>query len=126
MLILPEEHIMSKTNIEFAIEYYNAMLAKDFNTMAGYLHDEAILISPLAKIEGKAAIVEAAKNLAQVLGKIDIRAKFSSENQVMLAYDFIFPTLDLDLPSAVLMSLSEDKIKVIELFYDPRPLLEKR
>lgn len=36
-------------NLAIAESYYNAMLAKDFDKMAGYLHDNVHFIGPLAE-----------------------------------------------------------------------------
>jgi hypothetical protein len=37
-------------NLNLAESYYNAMLAKDFDKMAGYLHDNVHFIGPLAEM----------------------------------------------------------------------------
>ncbi|MBM3632024.1 MAG: nuclear transport factor 2 family protein, partial [Alphaproteobacteria bacterium] len=44
-------------NFNLAESYYNAMLAKDFDKMAGYLHDNVQFIGPLAEMQGKEQIV---------------------------------------------------------------------
>lgn len=110
-----------ENNLQVAEGYYNAMLAKDFDTMASYLHDDVTFIGPLAQMQGKEAIVLAARNLSQILDKIEIRAKFANGDQIMMAYDFIFPMLNLNLRSAVLMDFKDRKITKIELFFDGRP-----
>ena len=48
------------SNIVIAENYYNAMLVKDFDKMSSCLHDDVHLISPLAEIYGKDAVVLAA------------------------------------------------------------------
>lgn len=113
-------------NLKIAENYYDTMLKKDFDTMASYLHKDVHLISPLAEIRGKEEVVLAAKNLSQLLQEIQIRSKFASNNQIMLAYDFIFPDPIGFLRAAVLMEFNNELIFKIELFYDGRPFVEKR
>jgi hypothetical protein len=106
--------------------YYDAMLKKDFSTMARYLHPDVIFIGPLAEMTGKEPVVEAAKGLRNLLYNIDIRARFSASNQVMLAYDFMFPAPIGKLRASVLMNFQDNLISRIELFYDGRPFEEKK
>ncbi|HJN37508.1 MAG TPA: nuclear transport factor 2 family protein [Gammaproteobacteria bacterium] len=116
----------NEKNLHVAKSYYSAMLAKDFNTLASYLHDNVHFMGPLAELQGKEAVVLAAKNLSQILDNIEIRSTFASGNQIMFAYDFSFPTLNLNLRSAVLMDFKKGQITKIELFYDGRPFEQKK
>lgn len=113
-------------NLEAAENYYQAMLAHDFETMASYLHDNVHLISPLAELDGKEAVVAAAKNLSQLLRDIQFRAKFAAHDQIMFAYDFMFSAPIGTLRSAVLMTFADHCIVKIELFYDARPFVQKK
>ena len=113
-------------NLDTAINYYHAMLEKNFDAMASCLHPDVLFIGPLANMSGKEAVVSAAKNLSQILGDIKIRAKFASNNQIMLAYDFMFPAPIGELRAAVLMNFTDQLISKIELFYDGRPFEEKK
>jgi hypothetical protein len=108
-------------NLSLAESYYNAMLAKDFDRMAGYLHDNVHFIGPLAEMQGKDTIVTAAKNFGKVLHNIQIRARFSSDNQIMLAYDMVVSAPIGKFRAAVMMEFTDQLISKIELFYDARP-----
>lgn len=116
----------NESNLHIAMHYYNAMLAKDFDTMASYLHDDVHFISPLVQMQGKEAVILAAKNLSQILDNIEIRAQFANDDQIMLAYDFLFHTLNLNLRSAVLMDFKNAHITKIELFFDGGLLQQKK
>lgn len=116
---------MNTTNVTRAENYYSAMLAKDFDTMASYLHPDVHFIGPLAEMQGKDTVVSAAKNLSQILESINIRSRFESQNQIMLAYDFMFPAPIGKLRAAVRMKFTDQKISKIELFYDGTPFLDK-
>lgn len=113
-------------NLRSAESYYNAMLAKEFDTMASYLDNNVHLIGPLAEIVGKEAVVSAAKNLSSILQDIQIRSRFEHNNQIMFAYDFMFPAPIGKLRAAVLMEFTNQLISKIELFYDGRPFIEKK
>jgi hypothetical protein len=111
--------------LRIAENYYRAMLTKNFETMAGYLHKDVHFIGPLAEMHGKESVISAAKNLTQILNDIQIRSRFSSNNQVMFAYDFLFPAPIGNLRAAVLLEFTDQLISKIDLFYDGR-LLEKK
>lgn len=113
-------HSEDEKNLTVAIDYYYSMLSKDFDTMISCLSNDIHLISPLAQMHSKEEVVTAAKKLAEILQDIKIRSRFASNNQVMLAYDMMFPESMGDFRSAVLMDFKNSKIEKIELFYDGR------
>lgn len=113
-------------NLKFAENYYKAMLAKDFDEMASYLHDNAHFVGPLAEMHGKEAVVSAAKNFGGILQDIQIRSRFSSGNQIMFAYGMIVRPPIGKFRAAVLMEFTDRLISKIELFYDASPFEEKK
>jgi hypothetical protein len=117
--------ISDNHNLTTAQSYYNAMLMKDFDKMANYLCENVHFLSPLAEMHGKDSVVLAAKNLSEMLQDIQIRSRFASQNQIMFAYDFIFPHPIGKLRASVLMEFTDNCISKIELFYDGRPFEKK-
>lgn len=113
-------------NLSLAENYYKAMLAKDFDKMASYLHDNVHFIGPLSEMHGKESIVTAAKNFGGILQHIQIRSRFSSGNQIMFAYDMVVPAPIGKFRAAVLMEFTDRLISKIELFYDAIPFQEKK
>ena len=113
-------------NLNLAENYYNAMLAKDFDKMASYLHDNVHFIGPLAEMQGKNAVVTAAKNFGGILQDIQIRSRFASHDQIMFAYDMVVPPPIGKFRAAVFMEFTEQRISKIELFYDASPFQEKK
>ncbi len=109
------------SNLIIAETYYHSMLEKNFDAMEKCLQPNVHFISPLAEMSGKDAVVEAAEKLSDRLEGIEIRAKFSSGNQIMLAYDFMFPKPIGKLRAAVLMEFQNKLISKIELFFDGEP-----
>ncbi len=113
-------------NLAIAESYYNAMLAKDFDKMAGYLHDNVHFIGPLAEMHGKDAVVGAAKNFCKILQDIQIRSRFAAGDQIMFAYDMAVPAPIGNFRAAVMMEFRDRLISKIELFYDASPFQEKK
>ena len=113
-------------NLNLAESYYNAMLAKDFDKMAGYLHDNVHFLGPLAEMDGKDAVVTAAKNFGGILQDIQIRSRFAAGDQIMLAYNMVVPAPIGKFRAAVLMEFKGRLISKIELFYDASPFQEKK
>ena len=113
-------------NLAIAESYYNAMLAKNFDKMAGYLHDNVHFIGPLAEMHGKDAVVGAAKNFGRILQDIQIRSRFSAGDQIMFAYDMVVPEPIGSFRAAVMMEFTDRLISKIELFYDASPFQEKK
>ena len=113
-------------NLNLAESYYNAMLAKDFDKMADYLHNNVHFIGPLAEMHGKDAVVSAAKNFGGILQDIQIRSRFAAGNQIMFAYDMVVPAPIGKFRAAVLMEFTDRLISKIELFYDASPFQEKK
>jgi len=113
-------------NLNLAENYYNAMLAKDFDKMANYLHNNVQFIGPLAEMKGKDNLVAAAKNFGGMLHDIQIRSRFTAGNQIMFAYDMVVPAPIGKFRAAVLMEFTDRLISKIELFYDASPFQEKK
>ncbi len=113
-------------NLGVAESYYNAMLAKDFDKMASYLHDNVHFIGPLAEMQGKEPIVTAAKNFGAILQDVQIRSRFVAGDQIMFAYDMVVPAPIGKFRAAVMMEFTDRLISKIELFYDASPFQEKK
>ena len=116
----------SDNNLMSAENYYNAMLAKDFDKMTSYLHDNVHFIGPLAEMQGKDAVVTAVKNFGGILQDIQIRSRFAAGDQIMFAYDMVVPAPIGKFRAAVLMEFTDRLISKIELFYDASPFEEKK
>lgn len=112
--------------LAIAERYYNDMVNQRFDSMAQCLDSDVLFIGPLAEMSGREAVVCAAKNLSQILKAIEIRSRFCRDNQVMLAYDFMFPEPIGKLRAAVLMDFTDGQISKIELFYDGTPFEQKK
>ncbi len=117
---------MQRDLIQHVRDYYAAGLDKNFIEMERYLHPDVRFIAPLATLNGKEDVVNAAKGFFTIVKTMDFRSCFSQDDKVMIAYDAIFPEPIGRLPSALLCSFENGLMKTMELFYDPRPILSNQ
>lgn len=113
-------------NIAIAQAYYTAMKEKKSSEMGKYLHPDVQFSTPLAKLSGKEAVLDAATRFSSLFNNLTIRAAFGSEDQAMLAYDVEFSEPIGIVNTAVLMTFQDGLIAKYQLFYDARPFEEKR
>jgi hypothetical protein len=116
---------MTQMNVDVVEAYYKAMESKDLSGMSRYLHPNVRFLGPLAELTGRDVILEAVGGLFPLFKNIVIRAKCSSDTQVMFAYDLNCVEPMGTLRVAALMTLEEELITRIELFFDARPFFEK-
>jgi len=117
---------MGHTNLASAVAYYTAMHNKDLAGVGQCLHPNVHFQGPLANLAGKELVLEAAKHFMSAFKSLTIRAKFESENQVMLAYDLDCPEPIGLFRAAALMTFTDGLISRLELFYDARPFEAKQ
>lgn len=117
---------MINKNVDFAKAYYEAMGNKDLGGIEKYLHPAVELISPLAHIHGKDAVLTASKGFMAIFDTLTIESACGEGDHVFLAI-----TLDCPAPigmfrTAVFLTFKEGLIVRSELFYDSLPLIAKR
>lgn len=108
-------------NLATAVAYYNALSKQDFSTLAQYIHPDIEFIGPIATAKGKDNFLQAAKGFASIIKTLTVREKFSSENQVMLVYNFDCTSPETSFRVAALMTFQNDLIAKLEIFFDTRP-----
>lgn len=112
---------MNQNNVDIAVAYYTAVGEKNIEVVAKYLHPDVEFVSPVSQLEGKEALLEATEKFASFLTSFKIRARFGSENQAMLVYDFGCPIPPGTFTAAVLLTFKGALISKIEPFFDARP-----
>jgi hypothetical protein len=113
---------MSQNNTDLAKAFYSTFEGRNIEAMAEYLHPDIQFITPLRKLQGKEAYVEAAKEFASFFETMTLRTAFGEKDQVVVVYDVKYPKLvDEMIPTAALLAFHENLISRIELFYDARP-----
>ncbi|MCE5318548.1 MAG: nuclear transport factor 2 family protein [Parachlamydia sp.] len=117
---------MSENNVVAALAYYQAVNEKDLSKAEKYLHPEIHLIGPMAELRGKEAVRNSIKGFMMLFEKQNMRAKFGSGDQVMLAFDLLCPAPIGLLRGAALMNFKDGLIVRQELFYDSKPVQMKK
>lgn len=116
---------MVSKNIAIAQDYYTAMAEKDAAGLEQRLHPAVHFVSPLAELHGKEDVFAAAKGFMGAFQSLTIRVSFGSDDQVMLVLDTMFPAPIGNLRTASLVTIKDELITKIELFYDGKQLEKK-
>ena len=117
---------MSKENLKVGEAYYAAMSEKDIGSMEKLLHPNVRFIGPMAEIQGKEAVIGAAKGFTEAFKTLAVRARFHTGDQVMLAIDTEFPAPIGNHRTASLLTIKDGLIATIELFYDTQFIESKK
>lgn len=112
---------MNNTTHEIALNYYTAMSNKNISDLEKYLHPDVQFLAPLARVSGKNKFVENVKGFASFFSSIEIRSVLGSDDQAVVVYDVKCPSPIGSISTAALLTLEEELITKIELFYDARP-----
>jgi hypothetical protein len=116
---------MTEKNLVSAVAYYQAMSDKDLTGMARHLHPDIRVFTPMEELAGQKAVLEAAKRLLPLIDRIEVHAKFGTEEQAMLTYDMEFvPPIGV-CRAAALMTFKDSLIVRNEIFFDARPFDKK-
>ncbi len=84
------------------------------------------LISPLAEVKGKDAVLNSINHFMSIFNNLVIRSACSNLDQVMIAYNLECPDPLGTIKAAVLLTFQNDLIIGYELFYDARPFVSKK
>lgn len=110
------------TNISAVADaYVQAWSTKDLDSISKTLRPDVRFLGPMAQTEGKGAFLGAVQRMFPILKSIDVRAKFVSQDQVMLAYDFVCSAPIGSCRTADLLTFKDGLIARSEVFFDPRP-----
>ncbi len=114
-------------SMAIAEQYYRALASKDIVTASQFLHPEVKLISPLAEIETKPVVIKALEGFLAALERLEIRivSKLSDDQTILFLNPYFHQPIG-KLRTAALITLENDLIKEIELFYDAKSFASKR
>lgn len=112
---------MNQNNVAIAQTFYTAFGEKNLGVMEKYLHPDIQLITPLSKLKGKEAYLEAAKTFMAFFNAFTLRITFGEGDQALVVYDLDCPGFSEKVPAAALMTFQEGLIIRNELFHDTSP-----
>lgn len=112
------------TPLAIAEKYINAWSRRDIDSIGELVHPQIHLKSPVTEVDGKAAFLDAVKRTLEPLEQVTVRAKFGSDTQAILVYDFQMKGAGL-VRNANLMTFQDNLIQSVELFFDASPFQKK-
>lgn len=116
---------MTTKTTDIARAYYTAMGQKNIAGVEKCLHSDIEFIAPLAKVQGKEAMLKAAKGFMNLFNALTIRAVFGNENQAVVIYDLQCPAPINTFATAAFMTFKDGLIVRLELLFDARPFEKK-
>lgn len=112
---------MNPNHGAMAQKFYEAFGDKNLEAMEKYLHPDVQLITPISRVEGKEAYLEAVKNFMVFFDALTLRATFAEGDQALIVYDLDCPEPIGKVPAAALMTFQGGLITRNELFHDTAP-----
>jgi hypothetical protein len=121
MSTLNQKETTMTSNASIAEIFYKEMSAKNIPALEHYIHPDVQFITPMAKLQGKKAYLDAVKTFSAFFQSLTIRATFGDDHQAVVVYDTNFPAPIGKLPGVSLMDFTDGLITRIELFHDTSP-----
>ncbi|RXH58158.1 nuclear transport factor 2 family protein [Granulicella sibirica] len=113
--------VVREESVTIAGAYYEAVSKKESESVATLLHHDVRLIGPLGNAEGKESVLQAVMRFAGLLKSLRVNVSFGSGDQAVVNYDVDFGEPFGVIRSLALISLKDNLIARIELFFDARP-----
>ena len=106
--------------LSLAEEYLDAWKRKDLQAIGALVHPQIRLTSPVTEVTGKDAFLATCEKIFPLLLDVQIHAKFSSQTQAMMVYDFVLKEPIGTTRTANLMTFENHLIRSVELLFDAR------
>jgi ketosteroid isomerase-like protein len=107
--------------------YFNALSSKDFDAMRALLHEDVTFNGPLGTTATADEYVAALRKVTAQMTSVERRALIVDLDgdceQVCQIYDMTLAKPAVTLPIAQWLTVREQRIATVRLFFDPRPLV---
>ena len=112
---------------DIAHNYYTEMGNKNVQGLEQYLHPDVEFISPLGKKSGKDNVLSAAKGFMNIFDSLVIEQKLENldNSSVMIVFNLNCSAPIGGFKAATLMTIKDNLIIKMELFFDPSPFNKK-
>lgn len=101
-----------------AKKYYTAMGQKKIQALEQYLHPEVEFKSPLMQVVGKENVAQGALKFMDVFNSIEIQHIFEDNDSAAIVFDTICPAPIGTFRSVTYMTIENNFITNMELFFD--------
>lgn len=114
---------MTRTTKEIAAIYFEAWKAKDFDTLASILHEDATFRGPLGAADSGEECVAGLKGMSQIVTDIEIAHVFVDGPNVLTWFE-LHTSIASPAATANWQRIEDGKIVEIKVTFDPRAILE--
>jgi len=103
--------------VAVSLEYIEAVGRKNFDRVAGLLHDDVEFHVPGKTMQGVEQYLGALKRLGAILERNDVKATLVDGNDVCVVYDFVTDTAVGAVPSVEWLTLEDGRIRTVRLIF---------
>ena len=105
-------------------QYFDALKRKDFVAMRTLLHDDVTFKGALGATEGAEEYIGSLKKLTEPMIGVERQVVCGDGEDICQIYDLTFETPAVTLPIAQWLTIRDNRITRVRVFFDPRPLLQ--
>lgn len=110
-----------------ALAYLDAVAQKDFARCAALCHPDIAFVTPAARYDGCASLVEAFRRIGAIHVRSDVQRVFADRDEVCVIYDFVTDTSVGKVTTVEWLRFdAEGRIAHVALIYDQVPWLTVR
>lgn len=113
---------MTRTPRDVAATYFEAWKAKDFDTLASILHEDATFHGPLATAANAAECLAGLKGMSKIVTDIEITHVFVDGSNILTWFD-LHTSVASPATTANWQRIEDGKIVEIRVTFDPREIV---
>lgn len=111
---------------DLARSYYEAVGAKDGDTVASMLDEHVSFVGPFASLHGKEAVLTATTHFMDAFRSLTIQDVLTNGERAVVIYSVDMPDVSDDFPGASWLTFNNGRIQRIQLFYDGVKVAKKK
>ena len=111
---------------EVVDRYFAAMKEKDFATLRTLIHDDVSFKGALGTTEGATEYISGLQGMMAAMSGMERTVVFAEGENVCQIYDLALATPPVTLSIAQWITVRDGRIAALRVYFDPRPLFEKR
>jgi ketosteroid isomerase-like protein len=120
-----ERNIMTMSNAREVIDrYFTALKQKDFATMRTLLHDDVSFRGALGTTATAEEYIKGIEQITASMASVERRVVVAEGEDVFQVYDLVLATPAVTLPIAQWLKVRDNRIATVQVFFDPRPLVQ--
>jgi limonene-1,2-epoxide hydrolase len=109
---------------EIVDRYFTALKEKDFAAMRTLVHDDVTFKGALGTTSGAEDYIKGLKQITATMTDVERRVIVVEGENVFQVYDLILAKPAVTLPIAQWLKVRDNRITAVQVFFDPRPLVQ--